>query len=165
MTFPREGLKVWDMAALWQRYTGLGFVFAMWMANDLHAEGARRIDFAAARDEGLASRPAIIDHYTTSLGLSSEIITRYLHENICFGIDEDLRRGLELYFLLAEKHGLDVCQMAIAFCLTKPFMTSVIIGATTMEQLKVNIAAADLQLSDAILNDIQQIFMLFPRTL
>ena len=33
--------------------------------------------------------------------------------------------------------------MAIAFCLTKPFMTSVIIGATTMEQLKANIAAAD----------------------
>jgi chorismate dehydratase len=106
MTFPREGLKVWDMAGLWQRYTGLGFVFAMWMANDLHAEGARRIDFAAARDEGLASRPAIIDHYTTSLGLSSEIVKRYLHENICFSIDEELRRGLELYFLLAEKHGL-----------------------------------------------------------
>lgn len=73
--------------------------------------------------------------------------------------------AIRAYIALAEKHGLDVCQMAIAFCLTKPFMTSVIIGATTLEQLKVNIAAADLQLSDAILNDIQQIFMLFPRTL
>ena len=106
MTFPREGLNVWDMAALWQRYTGLGFVFAMWMANDTHVEVARQIDFAAARDEGLASRPAIIDYYTTLLGLSSEIVTRYLHENICFSIDEQLHRGLDLYFSLAEKHGL-----------------------------------------------------------
>jgi aryl-alcohol dehydrogenase-like predicted oxidoreductase len=73
--------------------------------------------------------------------------------------------AIRAYIALAEKQGLDVCQMAIAFCLTKPFMTSVIIGATTMEQLKVNIAAADLQLSDAILNEIQQIFMLYPRTL
>ena len=55
--------------------------------------------------------------------------------------------------------------MAIAFCLTKPFMTSVIIGATTMEQLKVNIAAADVKLSDTVLSEIQQIFMLYPRTL
>jgi len=106
MTFPREGLNVWDMAALWQRFTGLGFVFAMWMVNDSHIEGAHRIDFAAARDEGLAHRPAIIDHYTTLLGLSSQIVTRYLHENICFSVDDQLRRGLELYFSLAEKHGL-----------------------------------------------------------
>ena len=55
--------------------------------------------------------------------------------------------------------------MAIALCLTKPFMTSVIIGATTMDQLKTNIAAADIHLDDQIMNDIQQIFMKFPRTL
>lgn len=106
MTFPREGLKVWDMASLWQRYTGLGFVFAMWVVNNAHLDRARRIDFAGARDEGLASRPAIIDYYTTLLGLSSEIVTRYLHENICFSLDDQLRRGLELYFSLAAKHGL-----------------------------------------------------------
>lgn len=73
--------------------------------------------------------------------------------------------AIRAYMALADKHGLDVCQMAIAFCLTKPFMTSVIIGATTMDQLKVNIAAADIELSDAVLNEIQQIFMLYPRTL
>ena len=106
MTFPRDGLKVWDMAGLWQRYTGLGFVFAMWMVSDAHADRARRIDFTDARDEGLANRAAIIDYYTTLLGLSSEIVTRYLHENICFSVDHQLRRGLELYFSLAEKHGL-----------------------------------------------------------
>lgn len=73
--------------------------------------------------------------------------------------------AIRAYIALAKKHGLDVNQMAIAFCLTKPFMTSVIIGATSMEQLKVNIAAADLTLSDAVLAEIQEIFMQYPRTL
>lgn len=73
--------------------------------------------------------------------------------------------AIRAYLELAEKHGLDVCQMAIAFCLTKPFMTSVIIGATTMEQLKVNIAAADIELSEPVMNEIQQIFMRYARTL
>jgi aryl-alcohol dehydrogenase-like predicted oxidoreductase len=73
--------------------------------------------------------------------------------------------AIKAYIELANKHGLDVNQMAIAFCLTKPFMTSVIIGATTMEQLKLNIAAADVTLSKEVLDDIQQIFMRYPRTL
>jgi aryl-alcohol dehydrogenase-like predicted oxidoreductase len=73
--------------------------------------------------------------------------------------------AIRAYMALAEKHGLDVCQMAIAFCLTKPFMTSVIIGATTMDQLKTDIAAADVTLSPEVLNGIQQIFMRYARTL
>jgi aryl-alcohol dehydrogenase-like predicted oxidoreductase len=73
--------------------------------------------------------------------------------------------AIKAYIELASRHGLDVCQMAIAFCLTKPFMTSVIIGATTMAQLRTDIDAAALQLSDEVLDGIQQIFMRYPRTL
>jgi len=73
--------------------------------------------------------------------------------------------AIRAYIELAKEHGLDVNQMAIAFCLTKPFMTSVIIGATSMDQLKVNIAAADLKLTDEVLDGIQQIFMRYARTL
>jgi len=73
--------------------------------------------------------------------------------------------AIRAYIALAAKHGLDVNQMAIAFCLTKPFMTSVIIGATTMDHLRTNIGAAGLTLSDDILAEIQQIFMQYPRTL
>lgn len=73
--------------------------------------------------------------------------------------------AIRAYIELAQRHGLDVNQMAIAFCLTKPFMTSVIIGATTMEQLSTNIAAADVELSEVVLNEIQQIFMRYARTL
>ncbi|MBK8083922.1 MAG: aldo/keto reductase [Devosia sp.] len=73
--------------------------------------------------------------------------------------------AIRAYLALAAQHGLDVNQMAIAFCLTKPFMTSVIIGATNLEQLAVNIAAADVTLSRDVLDGIQQIFMQYPRTL
>ena len=73
--------------------------------------------------------------------------------------------AIRAYIELARQHGLDVCQMAIAFCLTKPFMTSVIIGATSMAQLESDIAAADLELSPDVLDGIQRIFMRYPRTL
>lgn len=66
------------------------------------------------------------------------------------------------YVELARKYGLDPSAMALAFCLTRPFMASVIIGATTMEQLKINIGAADLKLSDEVLKEIAQIHRLYP---
>ncbi|MDP3523921.1 MAG: aldo/keto reductase, partial [Hoeflea sp.] len=47
------------------------------------------------------------------------------------------------YLAVAARHGLDPSQMAIAFCLTRPFMTSAIIGATTMEQLKTAIGSKE----------------------
>ncbi|WP_075995937.1 aldo/keto reductase [Salaquimonas pukyongi] len=59
------------------------------------------------------------------------------------------------YAEVAEKNGLPLAQMALAFCLTRPFMTSVIIGATSMDQLRTNIAAKDITLSDAVMADIQ----------
>jgi aryl-alcohol dehydrogenase-like predicted oxidoreductase len=58
------------------------------------------------------------------------------------------------YLDVAAKHGLDPSQMAIAFCLTRPFMTSAIIGATKMDQLKICIGAKDLTLTDAVMEDI-----------
>lgn len=66
------------------------------------------------------------------------------------------------YVELAKKHGLDPSAMALAFCLTRPFMASVIIGATTMEQLKVNIGAADLTLSEEVMKGITTIHRLYP---
>ena len=78
---------------------------------------------------------------------------------------KELEQQIASLTQLAREHGLDVNQMALAFCLTKPFMTSVIIGATTMEQLKTNIAAADVTLSPAVLDGIQEIFKRYARTL
>jgi chorismate dehydratase len=106
MTFAREGLRVWDMAALWHDFTGLGFVFAMWMAGATSGAATPAIDFVQACNEGLAQRNEIIDHYEKRLALSRSELETYLTENITFFLDDDLRKGLELYYELAYKHDL-----------------------------------------------------------
>ena len=58
---------------------------------------------------------------------------------------------------LAREHGLDPAQMALAFVTQQPFVTSNIIGATTIEQLDSNIASFDLKLSDEVLAGIEAI--------
>tara|TARA_R110002049_G_scaffold140930_7_gene302368 strand:- start:19275 stop:20318 length:1044 start_codon:yes stop_codon:yes gene_type:complete len=58
------------------------------------------------------------------------------------------------YLDVARKHGLDPAQMALAWCATRPFMGSVIFGATTMAQLETALGAADLTLSDEVMKDI-----------
>ena len=63
---------------------------------------------------------------------------------------------------IAAKHGLDVCQMALAFVNQQPFVTSNIIGATSMEQLKTNIASIDITLSQEVINDINEAHRQFP---
>lgn len=66
------------------------------------------------------------------------------------------------YLEIARKRGLDPSAMALAFCLTRPFMASVIIGATSMEQLKTDISAADLALSDEVLAEIAKVHRFYP---
>jgi chorismate dehydratase len=107
MTFPREdGLKVFDMAALWRGYTNLGFVFAMWaIASDAPAS-AHSIDFREVRDDGLSRLEEIIDFYRPRLGLSRVELQIYLRQNISFVIDNELRAGLELFYKLAYQHEL-----------------------------------------------------------
>jgi len=106
MTFSRANLHVYDLALLWREFTGLGFVFAMWMAHGSAAEAVRRIDFAGARDEGLASLDEIVEEYERELNLPREELRAYLTENICFNLDDDMRAGLELFYELAHRHNL-----------------------------------------------------------
>jgi aryl-alcohol dehydrogenase-like predicted oxidoreductase len=54
------------------------------------------------------------------------------------------------YVALAGETGLDPAQMAISFALSRPFVTSVLIGATTMQQLETDIGAIDIKLSSEI---------------
>ncbi len=63
----------------------------------------------------------------------------------------------EKYVALARRHDLDPAQMALAYVNGRPFLTSAIIGATTMEQLRSNIDSIDLRLSDEVLSEIEEI--------
>ena len=63
----------------------------------------------------------------------------------------------EQYALLAEKHGLTLTQLALAFIKHQFFVTSTIIGATSMQQLKENIQAFEIDLSEEVLQGIEAI--------
>lgn len=70
--------------------------------------------------------------------------------------------ALNKYMAIAEKHGLHPAQMALAFCISRPFMTSTIFGATSMEQLKTDIGAAELTLSDEVQSELAAVYRQFP---
>lgn len=97
-----KAYRSFDLAELWHRHTGLGFVFAMWMTR---GEGTE-IDFAAARDEGLAHLDEIAGNYSHFTGVDPDELKLYLSENISFEMDDAMQRGMELYFDLAAKNGL-----------------------------------------------------------
>ena len=66
------------------------------------------------------------------------------------------------YVAVAERHGLAPGAMALAFVLDRPFVTSTIIGATTMDQLRADIASATLSLTDPVLADIDAVHTAIP---
>lgn len=65
----------------------------------------------------------------------------------------------EGYVTLAQKHGLDPAQMALAYVNSRAFLSSTIIGATTMQQLRSNIDSINLSLSDEVLTAIEEIHL------
>ncbi|MCB1538571.1 MAG: aldo/keto reductase [Rhodospirillales bacterium] len=74
----------------------------------------------------------------------------------------DTHLAIAAYGAVAEKHGLDLCQMGIAFCRAQNFVTSTIIGATTMQQLETNIGAGEIELGPEVLKDIDAVYHSFP---
>ena len=79
---------------------------------------------------------------------------RYKNENGQKAIDE--------YYKISKKYNLDFTQMSLKFCEIQHFTTSVIIGATTMEQLKTNIESVNVNLNSDIINDINKIQKKYP---
>ena len=69
---------------------------------------------------------------------------------------------IEKYYNIAKKFGLNLTQMSIKFCEIQKFLTSVIIGATTMEQLKINIESVSVNLEDEILKEINDVQIKYP---
>ncbi|CAI0958291.1 NADP(H)-dependent aldo-keto reductase [Serratia fonticola] len=65
------------------------------------------------------------------------------------------------YVALAKKHGLDPSQMALAFVRQQPFVASTLLGATTLEQLKINIDSFDVVLNEEVLQALEEIHSRF----
>lgn len=75
---------------------------------------------------------------------------------------EESSAATEAYAAIAAKHGLSLTQLSLAFVTDRPFVTSNIIGATTMEQLKENIDTAAITLSAEILTEIDVVHNRIP---
>jgi len=71
-------------------------------------------------------------------------------------------KAVEAYYEIAKKHNLDLTQISLKFLEIQPFVTSVIIGATTIEQLKTNIESVKIKLTDEIINDINEVQAIYP---
>lgn len=97
-----RGYRVFDLAEVWRQFTGLGFVFAMWMTRRARSP----IDFASVRDEGLAHVDEIMNNYLPHVSLERDEMRSYLTNSISFSIDESMRKGMALYFELAHRHEL-----------------------------------------------------------
>ena len=80
--------------------------------------------------------------------------TRYQKPNMSMAVDA--------YYEISKKHNLDMSQMSLKFIEIQPFVTSVIIGATTMEQLKTNTESVNIELTDEIINDINEVQAIYP---
>ena len=66
------------------------------------------------------------------------------------------------YLKIADEHGISLAQMSLAFVNSRPFVTSNIIGATSMTQLKENIDSINLELSEEVLKAIEEVYTVIP---
>jgi len=83
------------------------------------------------------------------IALYGNFWTRYKEENA--------KKAVKDYYKLAKENGLSLTQMALAFVNSRPFMTSNIIGATTIEQLKENIESVEVNLDEKTIEKINLI--------
>jgi len=101
-----ELLYVYDVVGEWRSLTGLPAVLALWAARRDVATPEVAADFLASRDFGLSRIPEICFDAARELKLPQPALESYLRQNIDFSLDEENRRGLELYFAQAAKLGL-----------------------------------------------------------
>ncbi len=74
----------------------------------------------------------------------------------------NMESAVEEYYKISKKYNLDMSQMSIKFCEIQQFMTSVIIGATTMEQLKTNIESVKVNLDLEAIKEINEVQKKYP---
>jgi aryl-alcohol dehydrogenase-like predicted oxidoreductase len=91
-------------------------------------------------------------------GARFSLTTRNQDRYLRPGAEEVTRR----YVQIAKDAGMDPAILAIAFAANRSFVTSAIIGATSIEQLKTNIAAGDVILSDDLMAAIDAVYKEFP---
>ena len=76
--------------------------------------------------------------------------------------NKNAEKAVELYYEISKKNGLDLAQMSLKFLEIQPFVTSVIIGATTMEQLKTDIESVNIDLNENVIKEVNDVQKIYP---
>ncbi|MCX7401469.1 MAG: menaquinone biosynthesis protein [Planctomycetales bacterium] len=107
MHSPEESfVKVMDLGQFWYDWTGLPFVFAMWVARrEVNTEGVDEA-LSHARDLGIANVADIAREEAPRLGISETLAHTYLTRNLHYHLTSAERSGLKLFSELAAQHNL-----------------------------------------------------------
>ena len=106
LTYTGQVAEVYDLAAEWKRFTGLPFVFALWVGHDDLNLTKHHPDFTASLEFGLAHVDDIAAEYAPKLGMQPAAIKVYLTQNVNYSLDEENRQGLRLFYKLAHEAGI-----------------------------------------------------------
>jgi chorismate dehydratase len=97
---------VWDLGEEWTRWSGLPFVFAMWVARaGIDLQGIETA-LAECRDAGLAHLQEIAAVEAAPLGLTERECVAYLRDNLYFYLGPREQQGLDLFYRHAHQMGL-----------------------------------------------------------
>lgn len=128
------------------------------LLNRLYENGSAEI--------GIRENVGLLAYSPMAFGvLSGKFLTGEAHPNARINLfpqfsrynSEQSAAATRLYNEIAQQNGLTLTQLALAFIEQQPFVTSTIIGATTMEQLKENIDTINVILSEEILQAIDAV--------
>jgi chorismate dehydratase len=97
---------VWDLGEEWTRWTGLPFVFSMWIAREGVDLAEIGLLLAEARDQGVARVEEIARIEAPALGISETQCLTYLRDRLEFHLGDRQRQGLHRFYELARRHGL-----------------------------------------------------------
>jgi chorismate dehydratase len=98
--------EVWDLGEHWNRWTGLPFVFAMWVARpDIETAEIAAL-LATARDQGVRHLREIAAREAPGLEISSQLAGSYLRDNLHFALGRKERDGLRRFYQLCVAHEL-----------------------------------------------------------
>lgn len=144
-----ERCKLPRMASVQNSYSLINRAFETGLAEVAHREDCGLLAYSPLGMGALSGK------YLDGSAGPEDRLNKYPHFKRYRGAHAD--PSTTKYVELARSHGLDPAQMALAFVLSQPFMTSAIIGATTMDQLRNSIAAAQVTLPPDVLTGIESI--------
>jgi chorismate dehydratase len=105
----------WDLGEEWSRWTGLPFVFAMWIARPGIDLRGLEATLALARDEGTSQLAEIARQAAPDLEIPEADCLSYLRDNLEFRFGPRQRQGLEHFFALAGRQGFSPADTKLNF--------------------------------------------------